>query len=176
MKPTTTTLEHPEHIAFLKQLAESPDPLVRMQFADKLDEHGFPNAAAGQRWAARYGKSPMIPSLNDLSGGWKKQGVIPNSETAKHELPNQFHESYPSLKNLSTDNDNTMFPAEHGFLHSSNGVSFGDDGEPLPIIISRNVNIRDPRNAKLGFGKKPFSEKAGSFTSTTIPGPKLPVT
>lgn len=59
-------LEHPEVEGFLRGLVESKhDPLNRMLFADWLEEHGYNNAATGQRWAAKEKRAPF----NDMGKG-----------------------------------------------------------------------------------------------------------
>jgi uncharacterized protein (TIGR02996 family) len=127
--------DDPEAHAFLRSLAAKPgDQLPRLIFADWLEDRGYHNAAAGQRWAADKGKYPKPPSKetqgsNYMSGGWWPR------ESTGHEfagLPEHVYDALPGDSHFLRGGDST-FRAERGFLHAAHTLSYHPEtGEPLP--------------------------------------------
>jgi hypothetical protein len=127
-------LKHSDTAGLLKAVASTPgDPLPRLLLADHAEERGFPNVAAGQRWAAAKGKHPatgMIP------GGWyhpHPTRTEANDRLGHAALPRAFRDLdqvHPSHARLFTVED--PHEAEHHFVHASHALNWHpDSGEPM---------------------------------------------
>lgn len=143
----TELLEHhPDAKGFLNNLAEKRDPLTRLIFADLLDENGFPNAAAGQRWAAKHNKWPMkVDEYNTppRQGGWYYRSRHFNNtpDREMHELPHAFNDA-TIIKNgdfglehrsIWDQPGHDMTENEYDFLHASNQLPWDEEGEPMRL-------------------------------------------
>jgi uncharacterized protein (TIGR02996 family) len=155
-----TPLDRDRVEAFLKSIASAPgNGVPRLMFSDYLDEHGFTNAAAGQRWAAREGKRPM-PAGHRLTdngppnpGGWYPRSHFSSSLMAAtgtfdaaqpHILPHPlFYEKHPHGyflertrpgESVSIANRDGRDPLanEADFLHASHNTGWHPEtGEPI---------------------------------------------
>jgi uncharacterized protein (TIGR02996 family) len=147
---------------FLRRLADSGgDPLHRQVFADWLDESGYANAAAGQRWAAKHGKAPgTTETVHDPAtgnvvraarGGWL-MGGSENTHTGyahvhgrstlaepNRRLPAAFFDTEGATGGEQRLYRSRLFRSgpdpfshEHAFLDASHRLSYHPDtGEPL---------------------------------------------
>lgn len=140
--------DNPGSFKFLNALAKDSDPLIRMQFADWLDENGYRNAAYAQRWAANFNKRPIHPAEGVRLGekgesrfsGWLPSTSTPGSprrETSPFaRLPGVFFNVNKNrhARGMANDDYNAppfhrMFGHEKAFLRASHGVNFNDEGD-----------------------------------------------
>jgi uncharacterized protein (TIGR02996 family) len=140
--------DDPEAHPFLKAIASSNgNSLPRLVFADWLEEHGYHNAAAGQRWAAKHGKSPA-PIGPGGAGGWIVGGIHAThtghqspahlSPYNRGTLPLHFFQTEgdadwhrSKLFNKTVTPEEKTFHPEHAFLDATHRIDWNEHGEPV---------------------------------------------
>jgi uncharacterized protein (TIGR02996 family) len=132
--------DHPDAVPFLRSIAASGgDPLSRLVFSDWLEEHGYHNAAAGQRWAAANNKRPEHPNLS--LGGWytpSRSGFPDRVNIDDHILPHVYHDALHPTGNVLgalhlsiRDPQERVTHFERLFLDAAHRVPHDEDNNPV---------------------------------------------
>jgi hypothetical protein len=133
--------DHPGAQPFLKGLAENPDPLSRMMFADWLSEHGYDNAAQGQRWAAKHARRPNNPKIEPANrflppGEWVSvpgsvANTLPWKKDSPYRLPSVFSRAISARSLPLGHPDASTERGERMLLSIFHGTTFDPKtGEP----------------------------------------------